>query len=400
MTGGAGGEAGASGAAGSPATADRPRDGGPGPHPPGSTIGILGGGQLGRMTALAAARLGYRCHVYSPEADGPGAQVAAESTVAAYGDASALGRFARAVDVVTFEFENVPAATLDTLTAAVPCRPGVRALAVCQDRVREKGFLAEAGVPVAPWAEVAREEDLPAALAAVGLPAVLKTTRMGYDGRGQAVVASVEAARAAFPELLPHPLIAEAFVPFVAEVSAVAARGADGSVAAYDATENRHRGGILDLSFAPARVPGPVAAAARDHAARVAAGLELVGVVAVEFFLLADGTLLGNEIAPRPHNSGHWTMDACAVSQFEQHARAVAGLPLGDPGRHADAVMRNLVGPEGMARWPFLVANRGVAPHLYGKAAARAGRKMGHVTRLLPRGTLEGTGEATLLANL
>ncbi|WP_376100520.1 5-(carboxyamino)imidazole ribonucleotide synthase [Roseomonas sp. CCTCC AB2023176] len=368
--------------------------------PPGSTIGILGGGQLGRMTALAAARLGYRCHVFSPEADGPGAQVAAASTVADYEDGEALGRFARAVDVVTFEFENVPAAALEVLGPLVPCRPGTRALSVCQDRVEEKRFLASAGVPVAPWAALRDESDLPAALAAVGLPAVLKTTRLGYDGRGQAVVRTEEDARAALARLRPLPLIAEAFVPFAAEVSAIAARAVDGTVLTYDAVENRHRHHILDLSFAPARVPATVAGAARLHAARVAAGLDLVGVVAVEFFLLPDGTLLGNEIAPRPHNSGHWTMDACSVGQFEQHARAVAGLPLGATDRHADAVMRNLVGPDGMARWPALVAAAGVAPHLYGKAEARPGRKMGHATRLLPLGSLEGTAEPTLLAGL
>ncbi|WP_338663267.1 5-(carboxyamino)imidazole ribonucleotide synthase [Pararoseomonas sp. SCSIO 73927] len=372
----------------------------PAPLAPGSTIGILGGGQLGRMTALAAARLGYRCHVFSPVAGEPATLVAAESTIAAYDDAEALGRFARAVDVVTFEFENVPAAALDHLAAIVPCRPGIRALSVCQDRLQEKAFLERAGVPVAAWAAVHSPADLPAALAKVGLPAVLKTTRLGYDGRGQAVVRTAEEAKAAMARLSPHPLIAEAFVPFAAEISAVAARAVDGSTATYDAVENRHAHHILDLSFAPARLPEEAALLARRHAAAVAEALELVGVLAVEFFLLPDGTLLGNEIAPRPHNSGHWTIDACGASQFDQHARAVAGLPLASTERHGDAVMRNLVGPEGMARWPGLAGAPGVFTHLYGKAEARPGRKMGHATRVLPLGGLRTAGEDDLLKGL
>ncbi|MFT8242505.1 5-(carboxyamino)imidazole ribonucleotide synthase [Roseomonas sp. BN140053] len=368
--------------------------------PPGATIGILGGGQLGRMTALAAARLGYRCHVFGPEDDSPGMLVAAARTVAPFEDREALQRFGRAVDVVTFEFENVPVATLDALEEVVACRPGPRALAVCQDRLLEKDFLARHGVPVAPWRAVESRADLDAAAAAIGLPAVLKTTRLGYDGRGQAVLRDAADLDAAWERLQPRPLILEAFVPFAAEVSAIAARGLDGRVETFDAVENRHRHHILDLSFAPARVPPEVASRARAHAAAVAEALELVGVLAVEFFLLPDGQLLGNEIAPRPHNSGHWTLDACAVSQFEQHARAVAGLPLGRPDRHADAVMRNLIGPEGMAAWPLLVGAPGVAGQLYGKADAKPGRKMGHANLLLPPGTLAGTPEAGLLAQL
>ncbi|KAA2211767.1 5-(carboxyamino)imidazole ribonucleotide synthase [Teichococcus oryzae] len=370
------------------------------PLPPNSTIGILGGGQLGRMSALAAAELGYRCHVYAPDADSPGMQVAAASTVAGYEDAAALAAFAAAVDVVTFEFENVPARTLEILSPLVPCRPGMKALSVCQDRLQEKAFLEAAGVPVAPWAPVTSESELQAALARIGLPAVLKTTRLGYDGRGQAVLRSADDAAAAFARLEPKPLILEAFVPFTQEISAVAARGADGATAVYDAVENRHHHHILDLSFAPARVPPAVAEAARGHAARVAAELELVGVLAVEFFLLPDGTLLGNEIAPRPHNSGHWTQDACQSSQFHQHIRAVAGLPLGSAARHSDSVMRNLVGPEGMAKLPAAQANPEVSVHLYGKAEARPGRKMGHLNRLFPRGALERAVEEDLLSDL
>ncbi|MBI0534005.1 5-(carboxyamino)imidazole ribonucleotide synthase [Roseomonas sp. KE2513] len=371
-----------------------------GPLPPGATIGILGGGQLGRMTALAAARLGYRCHVFSPTPGEPGTLVTAASTIAPYEDAAALDRFAEAVDVVTFEFENVPATTVERLAARRPCRPGIRALSTCQDRLVEKAFLERAGVPVGPWAAIHSAADLPAALARVGLPAVLKTTRLGYDGRGQAIVRTAEEAEAALARLSPHPLIAEAFIPFVAEISAVAARGVDGTTVTYDAVENRHAHHILDLSFAPARVPESAAEAARHHASAVARELDLVGVLAVEFFLLADGSLLGNEVAPRPHNSGHWTIDACQASQFDQHARAVAGLPLAPTERHADAVMRNLVGPEGMSLWPALAAAPGLSLHLYGKAEARPGRKMGHATRLFPPGTLSSSPESILLSHL
>ncbi len=364
------------------------------PLPPGATIGILGGGQLGRMSALAAARLGYKCHIYAPEPDSPGMQVAATHTVAPYEDAAALARFAAAVDVVTFEFENVPAATLAALEPLAPCRPGVEVLRICQDRLLEKAFLESAGVPVAPWRAVHTEAELTAAVAELGLPAVLKTTRLGYDGRGQAVLRTPEDLAPAFARLSPKPLILEAFVPFVAELSGVAARGADGQVAVYDAVENRHAHHILDLSFAPARLPSPTAEAARQHVARVAEALGLVGVLALELFLLPDGTLLGNEIAPRPHNSGHWTMDACAASQFEQHIRAVAGLPLAAPTRHHDAVMKNLVGAEGLALWPQLLAAPDVVPHLYGKAEARPGRKLGHANRLLPLGSLASLSDA------
>ncbi|MDN3566266.1 5-(carboxyamino)imidazole ribonucleotide synthase [Paeniroseomonas aquatica] len=366
----------------------------------GGTIGILGGGQLGRMSAMAAARLGYRTHVFAPDADSPGMQVAAAATVAAYEDAAALARFAAAVDVVTFEFENVPAETLAALAPLAPCRPGVEVLRVCQDRLAEKAFLATAGVPVAPWRAVEDEAGLAQAIAAIGLPAVLKTTRLGYDGRGQAVLRTAADAAAAYARLAPRPLILEAFVPFVAEVSAIAARGVDGTVAVYDAVENRHRNHILDLSFAPARLPPAVAAAAQRHAASVAEALELVGVLALELFVLPDGSLLGNEIAPRPHNSGHWTMDACAASQFEQHIRAVAGLPLASAARHHDAVMRNLVGPDGRDRWPRLLKTQGIVPHWYGKAEAREGRKLGHANRLLPLGTLGKLDDTAALAGL
>jgi 5-(carboxyamino)imidazole ribonucleotide synthase len=367
-----------------------------GPLPPGSTIGILGDGQLGRMSAMAAARLGYRTHVFGPGADAPGMQVATARTIAGYDDVAALHRFAAAVDVVTFEFENVPAAALSALEGRAPCRPGLKALATCQDRVAEKRFQEAAGIPVAPWRAVDSLDGLHAALAELGLPAVLKTTRMGYDGRGQAVIREVGDAGEAFARLQPHPLVLEAFIPFVAELSAIVARGLDGTAVTFDAVENRHRHHILDLSFAPARLPAPVAGQARRHAGAMAEALGLVGVAALELFLLPDGTLLGNEIAPRPHNSGHWTMDACRCSQFEQHIRAVAGLPLGPTDRHADAVMRNLVGPEGLEAWPDTVAAADSVAHWYGKSEARPGRKLGHATRLLPLGSLADVAETEL----
>ncbi len=368
--------------------------------PPGSTIGILGGGQLGRMSALAAAALGYRCHVFAPEDDSPGMQVAAARTIAAYSDKAALARFAAAVDVVTFEFENVPAATLDAIAPLVPCRPGVAALRIGQDRIAEKRFFEQAGIPVGPWRAVHSLAELEAGIGALGLPAVLKTTRMGYDGRGQAVLRAPGDAAEAFARLAPHPLILEGFIPFAKEVSAIAARGEDGQVVTFDAVENRHAHHILDLSFAPAMVPDQVAQQARAHVAALATALELVGVLALELFLLPDGTLLANEMAPRPHNSGHWTMDACQHGQFELHIRAVAGLPLPEPGRHADAVMKNLVGPDSFAAWPTLAAAPDVALHLYGKAEARAGRKLGHATRLLPAGSLRATPDAERLSPL
>jgi 5-(carboxyamino)imidazole ribonucleotide synthase len=353
------------------------------PLPPGAVIGMLGGGQLGRMAALAAARLGYRIHVYAPEPDSPAMEVAAARSVAAYEDATALAAFAAGVDVVTFEFENVPAAALDVLERLVPCRPGVAALRIGQDRIAEKRFLEAAGLAVAPWREVGSESDAVAALATLGAPVVLKTTRLGYDGRGQAVVRTPEEARDAFARLAPKPLIAEGFIRFAAEISAIAARGADGALALYDPAENRHEHHILAVSRVPARQPPALLQAAREGAAAVAGALGLVGVVAVEYFVTADGRLLANEIAPRPHNSGHWTIEACPASQFEQQIRAAAGLPLGDPRRRFDAEMTNLIGPEGRAAWDGLAADPAVALHWYGKAEARPGRKLGHATRLL-----------------
>jgi 5-(carboxyamino)imidazole ribonucleotide synthase len=356
--------------------------------PPNSTIGIIGGGQLGRMSAMAAARLGFRCHILTPEPDSPAAQVSAACTLGDYEDPAALRRFAEAVDVITFEFENVSAAGLDLLASLRPVHPSPAVLRISQDRVLEKSFLADAGVPTAPWRAVDTQSELHAAVEALGLPAVLKTTRLGYDGKGQAVLRDPADVEAAWAMLDPKPLILEAFITFSCEISVIVARGADGAGTVFDVMENRHRAGILDLTLAPARVTPATVAAAQRVAWRVADRLELVGLLAVEMFVDSSGRVLANELAPRPHNSGHWTIDACPASQFELHVRAVTGLPLPPGRRHADAVMKNLVGPEEMALWPQIVATPGLMPHLYGKTEARPGRKMGHVTRLFPPGSL------------
>jgi 5-(carboxyamino)imidazole ribonucleotide synthase len=361
------------------------------PLAPGATIGMMGGGQLGRMAAVAAARLGYRVHVFTPEADSPASQISAATTVADWSDIAALTRYAASVDVVTFEFENVPGEALDLLAARVPVAPSPAVLRTSQDRIAEKTFLTGAGVATGPWAPITEPGEAEAAIAAVGLPCVLKTTRLGYDGKGQATLRAAAELGPALGRLAGadgafRPLVAEAFVDFACEVSVVVARDRAGRIAAYDTVENRHRHHILDLTIAPARVPPSVAEAAQAASRRVAEAIGLVGLLCVEFFVTRDGRVLANEIAPRPHNSGHWTIEACAVSQFEQQIRAVAGLPLGDPARHSDALMKNLIGDE-IAALPALLATPGLVPHHYGKAEARAGRKMGHVTRLFPRGT-------------
>jgi 5-(carboxyamino)imidazole ribonucleotide synthase len=360
------------------------------PLPPNATIGLVGGGQLGRMSALAAARLGYRCHILTRETDSPAAQVSHAVTISDYSDPVSLRAFANAVDVISFEFENVSAEGLDILSAIRPVRPAPSVLRISQDRIDEKTFLNAAGVATAPWAPVNSRKELEEAVARLGLPAVLKTTRLGYDGKGQAMLRSPADLDPAWERLNPKPLVLEGFVDFAQEISVVVARGADGSVASFDTVENRHRDHILDLTLAPARIAESVDQAAQAIARRVVEALDLIGLLAVEMFLDSAGKVLVNEIAPRPHNSGHWTIDACPASQFELHIRAIAGLPLPPANRHSDAVMKNLIGPEGMALWPAALAAPGLIPHLYGKAQALPGRKMGHVTRLFPRGALPG----------
>jgi 5-(carboxyamino)imidazole ribonucleotide synthase len=332
------------------------------------------------MLSLAAARLGFKTHIYCPDKQSPAFEVTPHKTVAAYDDHVSLATFAAVVDVVTYEFENVPAGTAEFLAPLKPLRPGAKALAVSQDRLEEKSFIAGLGIPVAPHRAIRDEAELASALAALGTPAILKTTRLGYDGKGQHKVASLADATAAFAALRPHPLVLEAFVPFVREISVIVARGIDGATAAFDPAENVHRDGILFTSTVPAAVSAETATEAVRHATTIAAALDYVGVLGVEFFVLADGGLVVNEIAPRVHNSGHWTEAVCITDQFEQHIRAIAGWPLGDPSRMADVVMENLVGEEiGVIPHRLEPATR---PHAYGKAESRPGRKMGHINRV------------------
>jgi len=353
------------------------------PLPLGATIGILGGGQLGRMLALAAARLGFKTHIYCPDPRSPAFEVTPHKTVAAYDDEAPLAVFAGAVDVVTYEFENVPARTADFLAGLKPLRPGANALAISQDRLAEKTFIGDLGVPVAPHRAIHAAGDIAPALAKLGGTGILKTTRLGYDGKGQRRVTGLAEAEAAFAELAPHPLVLEALIPFVAEISLVIARGVDGGTAAFDPAENVHRNGILFTSTVPAGISAETAAEALRHAASIATALDYVGALGVEFFVLADGSLIVNEIAPRVHNSGHWTEAVCVTDQFEQHIRAIAGWPLGDPARLADVVMENLIGDE-IAAIPAGLGP-GIRPHAYGKAESRPGRKMGHLNRIAVR---------------
>ena len=347
------------------------------PLKPGATIGILGGGQLGRMLSVAASRLGYRCHVYEPAA-APAADVAARLTTAPYEDEARIRAFAAAVDVVTYEFENVPAAALDLIESLVPIRPNRRALAVSQDRLTEKDFLSGLGLATAPYAPVDSAADLAAAMAGRDR-AILKTRRLGYDGKGQVRLSAGDDTDAAWAQVS-APSVLEGFVDFSSEISVVVARGVDGTVAAYDPGTNVHRDGILRTTTVPASVPGRLVPEAVLIASRIVSALDYVGVMGVELFVTGRG-LLVNEIAPRVHNSGHWTQAGCAVDQFEQHIRAVAGLPLGDGRRYADVVMENLIGDD-IDRLPELLTAPDTQLHLYGKAEAKPGRKMGHVNRI------------------
>jgi 5-(carboxyamino)imidazole ribonucleotide synthase len=357
------------------------------PLPPGSTIGILGSGQLGRMLAMAAARLGFKTHVYCEES-GPAFDVATEKTKAAFDDEAALSAFARSVAAVTYEFENVSVATARLLARTVSVHPSARALEVSQDRLAEKEFIAALSVPVAPFQAVDGPDDLRAALDRLAAPAVLKTRRLGYDGKGQASLQPGADAAAAWAAVGGTPCVLEQRIDFAAELSALIVRGHDGESAGYDCPANTHENGILRRSMVPSGLPDADLVRAREIAGRIAAALDYVGVLAVEMFYLgpdrpAAERLVVNEIAPRVHNSGHWTIEACAVSQFENHMRAVAGWPLGSTTRHSDAEMVNLIGREALD-WRRLAAEPGACLHLYGKRQARDGRKMGHVTRLFP----------------
>jgi 5-(carboxyamino)imidazole ribonucleotide synthase len=345
---------------------------------PGATIGILGGGQLGRMTAMAAARLGYRTHVFTPEADSPCAQVSAVATIADYDDEAALIEFARAVDVVTLEFENVPVATAEFLAARRPFFPRPESLAIAQARTSEKSAANRLGFGTAPWRAVDGVAALTRALAEIGRPAVLKTNRFGYDGKGQVKIGPADDPAAAWAALGGDDAILEGFVDFAREISVVLTRGQDGAIATYPAVENRHRNHILSETIAPAAISPAAAAEAERIATTIAADLDYVGVLAIEMFETRDGSLLVNELAPRPHNSGHWTIEGAATSQFEQLVRAICGLTLGSTAWRP-ARMVNLIGDD-VLDWGKYVADPGAHLHLYGKAEARPGRKMGHVT--------------------
>ena len=352
----------------------------------GMIVGILGGGQLGRMLAVAAAELGLSCHIYCPDPESPAFAVAANRTVAPYDDEAALEEFAGAVDVITYEFENIPAATVEFLAARTTVLPGARSLAVSQDRLAEKRLMEELGIAVPAFAPVEALSDIYSALARTGRPAILKTRRLGYDGKGQAVIRAGDDPVPAWRAIGQQPAVLETFVPFDREISVVLARSRDGDRRAFDVTENRHKAGILDTSTVPARVTPLTAAHAVATAEKIALALDHVGVLAVEMFVIGEGDgarLMVNEIAPRVHNSGHWTADAAYCSQFEQHIRAICGWPLGDSERHSDVVMQNLIGDEA-AGWRELAAEPGARLHLYGKAEARPGRKMGHVNRVTP----------------
>lgn len=346
----------------------------------GATIGILGGGQLGRMLAMAAAKLGYRVVVLAPEADIPAAQVANHVIRAAYDDGAALAALAEAADVITYEFENIPDTVAQKLALSRPVRPGPQALATTQDRLAEKRFLASQGIPVAPYRAVDGLADLKAAVDEIGLPGVLKTRRFGYDGKGQIMLRDEADIAEAWAQLQGHGLILEGFVTFEREASVLVARGLDGQMAVWPMVHNVHRAHILHESRVPAGLDPTVEAQARAHAARAATALDYVGVLAVEFFIAKDGHVIANEMAPRVHNSGHWTLEGAVTSQFENHIRAICGLPLGAADAIGPVLMRNLVGPEDYDQAQGYLRDPAAHLHLYGKGQARPGRKMGHVT--------------------
>jgi len=351
---------------------------------PGDTIGILGGGQLGRMLAMAAARLGLRCQVFSPDPDSPAFDVVLHATCAEYADVEALELFANDVDVITYEFENVPAAAAMILAARRPVLPDRKILETTQDRLAEKDFVKRLGIGTADYADVSSAQGLRAAIARIGLPAVIKTRRFGYDGKGQAILRDGDDPDKVWEDLGTKSAILEAFIPFEREISVIAARSAGGQVECFDVTENEHRDHILKISRAPADIPDALAAQARSIAETIANALNFVGVLAVEMFVV-QGTggakVLVNEIAPRVHNSGHWTLDGASISQFEQHIRAIAGWPLGKPVRHGPVTMTNLIGDD-INDYEQWLTVPGATVHLYGKGAPRPGRKMGHVTEV------------------
>ncbi len=356
----------------------------PTPLPPGSCIGIIGGGQLGRYLAVAAADLGFACHIYCPDPDSPAFDVGATFTCASYDDEDALQRFAAGTDVITYEFENIPAACVETLSRLGTVLPDRRALETAQDRLTEKNFLASLDIPVAPFAPVSSLAGLDRALAGIGTPAVLKTRRFGYDGKGQVFIHAPGESASAWTALNQAPAILEGRIDFDLEISVIIARGRDGRHASFTPGRNDHRHHILDETTIPAGISPALEAEALAMAAHITDALDYTGIMGVEMFVTGNGTrLLVNEIAPRVHNSGHWTLDGAMVSQFGQHIRAIAGWPLQDARRHSNAIMKNLIGSD-IENWQKLAAAPDTALHLYGKKESREGRKMGHITRLLP----------------
>jgi len=350
---------------------------------PPATLGMLGGGQLGRMFAVAARTMGYRVLVLEPDVHSPAGDIADEHITAAYEDGAALGKLAHSCKAITTEFENAPADSLRTLSGQCIVRPSGANVAIAQDRIQEKTFLRDNGFPVGPFAIIDNNHPLPTAAQGIRFPALMKTARFGYDGKGQAKVAALTDAQSIHAQWKQADCVLEEFLPLKSEVSVVLARGADGQTAAFPIAENQHRNGILDISIVPARVAPGIAEQAKTLAIRLAERLNYIGVLAVEFFVLRDDTLLINEIAPRPHNSGHFTIDACRTSQFEQQVRALCGLPLGDASLHSPVVMVNLLGDvwaNGEPEWDFVLRHAGAKLHLYGKREARPGRKMGHFT--------------------
>lgn len=357
----------------------------PGPLLPGATIGVMGGGQLGRMFAIAARRMGYRVHTFSPEKNGPAAQFSDVATTAQYDDEAAVTEFARAIDVLTFEFENIPAQTIAWASRDQIVRPRGEILLIAQNRLREKEFLAQAGFPVAAFRRVASAADLTEAVAAIGRPSILKSAAFGYDGKGQERIEAEADLGQIWSARENAECVLEQVIDFEKEVSVIVARGADGATAVFPVCENIHRHQILDLTLAPARIPDDVAERARELAGAVAKSLDLVGLLAVEMFLRGNDELIINELAPRPHNSGHWTIEGCGTSQFEQHLRAVCGLPLGKTDVLWPSAMVNLLGEvwnKGEPDWAGALAEANVHLHLYGKREPRLRRKMGHLTAL------------------
>lgn len=350
---------------------------------PGATLGVLGGGQLGRMFALAARSLGYRIHIFSPEYDAPAGQVADVEVVAPYEDAHRMREFASQVDVVTFEFENVPSAATDIAAQCAPVRPAGSVLHIAQHRLREKTFLHSHGFPVTPFRRIGSFDELEKAAAELGLPAVLKTAGFGYDGKGQFKLLNLAGLAPAWEKLGGVEAVFESWVDFETEISVIAARGSTGEFAAFPVFENAHANHILDVTFAPARIPDRTRSEAVDLARGIMTSMDAIGLLTVELFVTKKGSLLVNELAPRPHNSGHLTIDTCATSQFEQQVRAICGLPLGSTAMKTPAAMANLLGDlwsQGTPDWSAALSDSGLKLHLYGKAEARPGRKMGHLT--------------------